>query len=114
MTAHRYAPGFTAQRPPDWTDHGLCREHPNPDLWYPDWASLRQTTAAKRICGDCPVAPQCLAYALDTRNRYGIWGGTTPDERDRILRRRTVRNTPAVETALRDTRTWLAVQGATS
>ena len=44
----------------------------------------------KRICGWCGVREQCLAYALDlesrpgTMGRFGVYGGTSPKERDRI------------------------------
>lgn len=35
---------------------------------------------AKAICNNCPVAFQCLQAAL-SENEYGIWGGTTMEER---------------------------------
>ena len=43
---------------------------------------------AKRICAECPVEAACLEYALAARIDHGAWGGTTPTERRRILRRR--------------------------
>ncbi len=36
---------------------------------------------AKSICARCEVRPECLAYALATRESYGIWGGLTELER---------------------------------
>ena len=39
---------------------------------------------AKRACAPCPVAAACLDWALTVREPYGIWGGTTPEERERI------------------------------
>lgn len=36
---------------------------------------------AERFCRYCPVAPECLAWALDTEADHGVWGGTTPYER---------------------------------
>lgn len=39
----------------------------------------------------CPVTDPCLAYALDMGDEYGIWGATTPEDRqalDRIRQRR--------------------------
>jgi WhiB family redox-sensing transcriptional regulator len=33
------------------------------------------------ICADCPVRRQCLAFALDTRQDHGVWGGTSEQER---------------------------------
>lgn len=47
--------------------------------------------AAKRICAGCPVQQECLNWALH-HERYGIWGGTNPREREilRIKKRITV------------------------
>jgi WhiB family transcriptional regulator, redox-sensing transcriptional regulator len=42
---------------------------------------------AKRICGGCPVADQCLKEALENPWIDGIWGGTTTKERDAMRRR---------------------------
>jgi WhiB family transcriptional regulator, redox-sensing transcriptional regulator len=47
---------------------------------------------ARRICADCPVQEECLAYALDYRIDHGVWGGTSERERRRILRRRRATN----------------------
>lgn len=46
-------------------------------------------TKAKRICSGCPVKDLCLEMAMeaekaDTKNRFGIFGGRTPDERDAL------------------------------
>lgn len=42
---------------------------------------------AKRICRTCQVQQECLDYALE-RPRHqsimGVWGGTTPDERNTL------------------------------
>ena len=43
---------------------------------------------AKAICNKCNVRTKCLEFALDNRMEYGIWGGKTAIERDRILARR--------------------------
>jgi WhiB family redox-sensing transcriptional regulator len=43
---------------------------------------------AKAICARCPVRPDCLAYALDTGEAYGVWGGANEDERRAMLRQR--------------------------
>ena len=34
------------------------------------------TDAAKEICSECPVRRQCLQFALDTEERFGVWGGS--------------------------------------
>jgi WhiB family redox-sensing transcriptional regulator len=33
------------------------------------------------------VQVECLDYALEARERFGIWGGTTDKQRRRLLRR---------------------------
>jgi WhiB family redox-sensing transcriptional regulator len=42
---------------------------------------------AKRVCAGCPVRVPCLDYALTTRQEWGIWGGLTEDERERLRKR---------------------------
>lgn len=66
-----------------WRDLGACLDQ-DPDLFAPDgttgrWADV--IANAKAVCARCPVAEQCLAWALDTREDYGIFGGLTEDER---------------------------------
>src|SRR5689334_22384794 len=43
---------------------------------------------AKAICATCPVAEQCLEYAVATHQADGVWGGMTALERHRLVRRR--------------------------
>lgn len=38
---------------------------------------------AKALCAECPFRKQCLQFAYDGKERFGIWGGVT----DRELRR---------------------------
>jgi WhiB family redox-sensing transcriptional regulator len=79
----------TAERPDDHCPRpGLaqlaaCR-HADPELFFPVSASgpsLDQVTQAKAICAGCPVRQQCLAFALDTRQDHGVWGGMSDQER---------------------------------
>jgi WhiB family transcriptional regulator, redox-sensing transcriptional regulator len=43
---------------------------------------------AKKVCFTCSVRGECLEYALQTREAYGIWGGLTEVERRTRLHRR--------------------------
>lgn len=61
--------------------------------------SIEQTNLAKSICGDCPVAKQCLEFALRTLQDYGVWGGRTEDERRAIRRSRRAAARKAAATA---------------
>jgi WhiB family redox-sensing transcriptional regulator len=47
-----------------------------------------QYSKAKEICHTCPVKSECLKFALENSMEFGVWGGKTPAERDRILARR--------------------------
>ena len=70
-------------RPPEWMTRARCAET-DPELFYP--AKGETSTAARLICAKCEVVAQCLAYALDGGEGYGVWGGTNPAER-RAMRR---------------------------
>lgn len=63
-------------------------EHGNP---VKGWKELfaKDIASAKSLCGNCDsdTRGKCLSFALDNKIPYGIWGGTTPDER-RLLKRR--------------------------
>ena len=68
----------------DWQRQGACR-YCSPELFFPIGSTAADVVAdieaAKAICATCPVQPECLRYALQTRQEYGIWGGMTEDER---------------------------------
>lgn len=43
-----------------------------------------EALAAKNVCTGCPVSAKCLNYAFETDDRWGIYGGLTPLERDEL------------------------------
>ncbi|WP_078612792.1 WhiB family transcriptional regulator [Streptomyces canus] len=67
-----------------WGERGLCRTGDPDDLFVEGAAQHR----AKARCTGCPVDTECLAYALDGRIEFGVWGGMTERERRALLRRR--------------------------
>ena len=71
----------------DWMEVGKCKDL-TPSIFFPsDGVGVQE---AQRICAECPVAEQCLEYALAERVDHGVWGGKSERERRRILRRRRV------------------------
>jgi WhiB family redox-sensing transcriptional regulator len=59
---------------------------PYPELFFPEDIAdpeLRDayTKTAKALCQTCPILEHCFTYAMERGERYGIWGGTTPNER---------------------------------
>jgi hypothetical protein len=51
------------------------------------WFANRTTTPdeAAEACKGCPVIAECLEQALRRGETFGIWGGTTPEQRAEIL-----------------------------
>jgi WhiB family redox-sensing transcriptional regulator len=45
---------------------------------------VAQIAGAKTVCARCEVAGECLAFALAAWQPYGVWGGTSPEERVRL------------------------------
>ncbi len=39
---------------------------------------------AKKLCAECPIRVECLAYAVEADEPYGVWGGLTTRERKRL------------------------------
>jgi WhiB family redox-sensing transcriptional regulator len=74
-----------AERPVrrDWRTSAACRTA-DPELFFPvsSVGPARDDIAeAKAVCGSCHVRRQCLQFALATHQMYGVWGGTTEEER---------------------------------
>lgn len=66
-----------------WMDSAACASVGG-DSWYPEKGG--STGKAKKICFVCPVCEECLAYALNRDERFGIWGGHSERERRRLKR----------------------------
>ena len=71
----------------DWFDDAACHGA-DTDVFFPLSATDEAAAEAKAICATCPVREECLEFALETRPPEGIWGGLTPIERHRLIRRR--------------------------
>jgi WhiB family redox-sensing transcriptional regulator len=70
--------------PPAWQRYANCLGV-DPDLFFPERGG--STREAKEVCRGCVVREECLQYALDNAEKFGIWGGMSERER-RVLRRR--------------------------
>src|SRR5689334_25409636 len=58
----------------------------DPDLFFPERGA--STREAKEVCRGCVVREQCLEFALQNGEKFGIWGGLSERERRRIRRQR--------------------------
>ena len=73
---------------PGWRELAACQGE-ELEIFFPVGSAgpaLWQMHRATTICAGCPVAQECLSYALRTGQDHGIWGGLTSEER-RDLRR---------------------------
>ncbi|GAA1858197.1 hypothetical protein GCM10009836_42980 [Pseudonocardia ailaonensis] len=82
-TGDLHAALFEGEPDPDWRAVASCREIPA-DLYFPDEGDSAKSV--KAICNSCEVRLDCLAHALVQREAYGIWGGLTGRERNRLAR----------------------------
>jgi WhiB family redox-sensing transcriptional regulator len=77
----------------EWQEQAACRDYDNELFFGPDHSESeleKQTREmrAKAVCKTCPVAAPCLEFAMETNQKYGIWGGLTDKERASLKRRR--------------------------
>jgi WhiB family transcriptional regulator, redox-sensing transcriptional regulator len=73
----------------NWRSAGACLSA-DPDLFFPISATgpaEKQIARAKLICAGCTVRLECLEFAMNHDQLFGIWGGTTPQDRQRERRR---------------------------
>ena len=68
-----------------WQDKAECKNYP-PAIFYPE--DSVGVDAARQICMMCEVQADCLEYALENKELFGVWGGTSERERRRILKQR--------------------------
>ena len=70
--------------PPDsWQDQGACYGI-DPEIFFP--TTEEEAGLALAHCGVCAVRDLCLAWAIRSGERYGVWGGTTEQHRRRLIR----------------------------
>lgn len=77
-----------------WRSAAAC-QFADADLFFPATSpglSVKQEAEAKKVCAQCQVQAECLAFALRTCQVHGVWGGMSEQERH-LLRRRDGRST---------------------
>jgi WhiB family redox-sensing transcriptional regulator len=89
----------------EWQFEGACLEADPSLFFHPDGergpARARRDAAAVAVCAGCPVLQACRNHGLSVREPYGVWGGLTEDERERIYKsERSARKVTAAATDL--------------
>ena len=74
---------ITGQR---WERQAACRgKDPSvffgPNRFEPNRERLARESAAKTICGSCPVTAECREMAVVLGESFGVWGGLGEKER---------------------------------
>ncbi|GLY55345.1 WhiB family transcriptional regulator [Lentzea sp. NBRC 102530] len=72
-----------------WQNDGLCKET-DPEAFYPLATGGTNGREGKRICAACPAQLMCLDWGLH-HERYGIWGGTSVNERIQLRKQLGIR-----------------------
>lgn len=75
----------------DWAQRAACRGA-DTATWFPE--PREPADAAKAVCAGCSVRDECLAYALASRQRFGVWGGLSAQERRKLDSESNQRPTP--------------------
>jgi WhiB family redox-sensing transcriptional regulator len=66
-----------------WAVFAACKNEKSLTFFPRDRAEER---AALAICVICPVVDDCLEHALESKERFGVWGGTTERARRKLSR----------------------------
>ncbi|MGH3996322.1 MAG: WhiB family transcriptional regulator [Pseudonocardiaceae bacterium] len=72
---------------PAWLERGVCVQVGG-DMWFPEKGDLAVVATCKKVCARCPVRVECLEWAMDTVEAFGIFGGLTVLERRKLRRKR--------------------------
>ncbi len=73
----------------DWRNRAACLDE-EPELFFPignTGLALPQIEEAKAVCRRCEVAQTCLAWAIESGQDDGVWGGLSEGERRAVKRR---------------------------
>ncbi len=74
-------------QPVDWQADARCADESiDPEIFFPERGG--SSKAARAVCAECTVRDRCLEYALNNKEQFGIWGGTSERERRKIRRER--------------------------
>lgn len=81
-------PAVAMQDEWQWRRHARCHDLPLDLFFPPDGTRGRQLThlvnRAKQICQLCPVLEDCRDHAVNAVELHGVWGATTPADRERL------------------------------
>lgn len=72
-----------------WQFRAACVSTSTEIFYHPDGERgsryKEREDAAKAVCNTCSVKQQCLDYALEIEDSFGVWGGMSEKERLALL-----------------------------
>lgn len=82
----------------DWLDDAVCAGMDQRAFFATGNHARAQVFAAQRVCATCPVRTECRNWAIESGERWGVWGGMSQHE----LRRKRRRFTSRAKTGTRE------------
>lgn len=70
-------------------DRACVQPGVDPEIFFPDSGHEVHQAPALVVCRRCPHRDPCRDWAVETRQEFGIWGATTPEDRKAIVRKET-------------------------
>lgn len=71
---------------PTFPEARCADEGVDAELFFPNSTEElnRDIEMLRKICDSCKHVVECAQYAIDNFEDHGIWGGTTPAQRERV------------------------------
>lgn len=68
-------------------DSAACKSVGYEAFYEEDMTKRAHFKMLKTICSSCPITNRCLEVAIANDEKFGVWGGLTPEERHRLKRK---------------------------
>lgn len=66
-----------------WMRLAACRSMDTEEFYPPRGGDL---AGPRAVCAECPVQNECLNYAIENGDHFGIWGGLSDKQRRKVRR----------------------------
>jgi hypothetical protein len=63
-----------------WFSQAACAGMDQRVFFANGYHSREQVRAAQKVCDSCPVRAQCAAFAIETGEKWGVWGGMSQQQ----------------------------------
>lgn len=90
----------TPDLPQEWKADAACRGM-DTNLFFPAKGDHRAMLHVRAICNGCTVREQCLDYAVQLGEKFGVWGGLSERQRRAVRRESNTRRVRVVQCGTR-------------